>query len=133
MILSQSACSSCKSKEVCSIFDSKEKLITLKTDSADYRIGERVNVVLEEKTGTLAVLFAYVIPFIVMIIILVIGFYTKMNEPVIGGLVLVSLILYYIILYLFRDLFNKKVTFKVEKISNNDFQLPNENNLNYEV
>jgi len=115
MIISESACSSCKSKKVCSISEMKEKLIYIDCNDNLYRIGDRVIVFLEEKMGAFAVVFAYFLPFIVMITILLIGYYNKLSEPFMGLSVLLSLALYFFILYLFRNPLSKKITFKVEK------------------
>ena len=115
MIISESACSSCKSKKVCSISEIKEKLIHTETSDKTYKIGDKVNVFLEEKMGAIAVIFAYVIPFIVMISILVIGYSIKLSEPIMGGAVIISLSIYYVTLYVFRSQFSKRMTFRVEK------------------
>jgi len=115
MIISESACSSCKSKKVCAISEIKEKIIRVETNDKAYKIGDNVTVFLEEKMGAIAVIFAYVLPFIVMITILVIGSLLKLSEPVIGGIVIVSLLIYYIALYLFKNQFNKRMTFRIGK------------------
>jgi positive regulator of sigma E activity len=115
MIISESACSACKSKKVCTISDMKEKSIYLKTNNQSYKVGEKVNVIMEEKLGFYATIFAYVLPFILMISILLIGTYSKMSEPLMGILVIVFLVMYYLILYLFRKQFEKKMSFKIEK------------------
>lgn len=115
LIISKSACSSCKSKKSCSISEIKEKMIYVDTNDKSFRNGDRVNVLLEEKMGNLAVVFAYVLPFLVMISILIIGSYSKVSEPVMGAGVVIALTLYFTVLYLFRKQLGKKMTFKVEK------------------
>ncbi len=57
-------------------------MIYVDTNDKSFRNGDRVNVLLEEKMGNLAVVFAYVLPFLVMISILIIGSYSKVSEPV---------------------------------------------------
>lgn len=120
MIISESACSSCKSKKICSISEIKEKLIYIESPDGSYRTGDKVTVFLEEKMGAFAVVFAYFLPFIIMISTLFFGYYNKVSEPVMGLSVLLSLALYFLALYLFRDRFSKKVTFKVKKQNIND-------------
>jgi len=115
MIISESACSSCKSKKVCSISEIKEKLICIETNDKTYKIGDNVTVFLEEKMGAIAVVFAYVLPFVLMISILIACYLLKLSEPVMGGAVIVSLTVYYIALYLFRNQFDKRMSFRVEK------------------
>ncbi|MHC1704483.1 MAG: SoxR reducing system RseC family protein [Tenuifilaceae bacterium] len=118
LILSESACSSCKSKKVCSISEIKEKIITIKTNDKSYHTGDQVNVLLEEKMGIIAMLVAYFIPFVIMMLVLSVCYLTKMSEPVMGIAVFISLILYYFTIYLVRDSFNKQMVFKLEKIEN---------------
>ncbi|OIP02020.1 MAG: hypothetical protein AUJ97_06480 [Bacteroidetes bacterium CG2_30_32_10] len=115
MIVSESACSACKSKKVCSISEMKEKIISVKSDHQIFKIGDKVNVMMEEKIGTYAILFAYVIPFVIMISILIFGYYDKMSEPMMGISVIAFLVLYYLIIYLLRAQFDKKIIFKLEK------------------
>ena len=115
MIISESACSSCKSKKVCSISEIKEKLIRIETNYKTYKIGDKVTVFLEEKMGVIAVIFAYVLPLVLMISILVAGYLLKFSEPILGGAVIVSLSVYYIALYIFRKQFDKRMSFRVEK------------------
>ncbi len=119
MIISESACSSCKSKKVCSISEIKEKLIYLESPDISYRTGDKVIVFLEEQMGAFAVIFAYVLPFFIMVSVLFIGYYSQISEPMMGLLVLLALTLYFVVLYLFRNQFSKKVTFKVERQNNN--------------
>jgi positive regulator of sigma E activity len=119
MIISESACSSCKSKKVCSISEIKEKLVYVDKFEGLYQIGDKVTVFLEEKMGAYAVVFTYVLPFIIMITILLLGYNNNVSEPVMGLSVLLSLAIYFYILYLFRDQFRKKVGFSVEKLNNN--------------
>ena len=115
MIVSESACSACKSKKVCSFSEMKEKIISVKSDHQIFKIGDKVNVMMEEKIGTYAILFAYVIPFVIMISILIFGYYDKMSEPMMGISVIAFLVLYYLIIYLLRAQFDKKIIFKLEK------------------
>jgi len=115
MIVSESACSACKSKKVCSISEMKEKIISVKSDHQIFKIGDKVNVMMEEKIGTYAILFAYVIPFVIMISILIFGYYDKMSEPMMGISVIAFLVLYYLIIYLLRAQFDRKIIFKLEK------------------
>ena len=117
MIISESACSSCKSKKVCSISEVKEKLIYIESNDNSYHIGDKVTVFLEEKMGAYAVVFAYALPFFVMVSALFIGYYNHASEPIMGLSVLISLSLYFIIVYLFRNQLGKKITFKVEKLN----------------
>ncbi len=116
MIITQSACAACKSKKVCFVSEMKEKIIKVRHHNQSFNVGEEVRVVMEEKTGIYAVLFAYVLPFIIMISILIAGYYSKMKELLMGLLVISFLAVYYSLIYLFRKQFDKKMSFRIEKI-----------------
>ena len=116
LIFSESGCSSCKSKNYCSVAESKEKIIRINKYGHPFKVGDQVNVTIEEKTGLLAILFAYLIPFVVMISFLLIGYYYKMNEPLMGLGVIGLLTIYYIIIYTLRGFFGKRITFSIEEL-----------------
>lgn len=116
MIIAQSACAACKSKKVCFVSEMKEKVIKVRHHNQSFIVGEEVKVVMKEKTGIYAVIFAYVLPFIIMISILIAGYYSKMKELFMGLLVISFLALYFSLIYLFRKQFDKKMSFRIEKI-----------------
>jgi sigma-E factor negative regulatory protein RseC len=118
MIISESACSACKSKKVCTVSGMKEKVIHLKPDKQLFHPGEKVQVVMEEKTGFYATILAYIGPFVVMMSVLLVGTSLKMSEPLMGILVIVFLVIYFFILSLFRKRFEKMVSFIIRKQNN---------------
>ncbi len=120
-IISESACSSCKSKKVCSVSEIKEKVIYIEDTDNSFQMGETVNVYIEERMGAFAVIVAYGLPFLLMVLVLFIGYYNKLSEPIMGLSVVVLLTIYYTSLYLLRNQIGKKVTFKVEKLNNSIF------------
>lgn len=120
-IISESACASCKSKKMCSISEIKEKVIYIENTDNTYKIGENVNVYLHERMGAYAVFFAYGLPFILMVLVLFIGYYQKFSEPIMGLSVISLLTIYYLSLYFFRNQIGKKVSFKVEKLKEIDY------------
>ena len=66
-IVQTSACASCSIKGHCSSADTKEKLIDVIDESSSYQPGDRVWVVGELSMGVMAVLLAFVFPFLVLI------------------------------------------------------------------
>lgn len=78
------------------------------------QVGEEVEVVVRETAGWLAVVLAYVIPFL-LLVVAVAGF-AKIgwSEARAGTAALASVALYYCILRLFRDKLQRKFTFYVE-------------------
>ena len=67
-IVQTSACAACSAKGHCSSADSKDKIIDI-TDvtAASYQVGERVMVIGETSMGMMAVVLAFVLPFVLLI------------------------------------------------------------------
>lgn len=119
-IIQKSACSSCSVAQHCNAAESKEKIIDVYQlgHSIDYQIGETVNVYVSERMGKNAVMLAFVFPFVVMLLFMYLAYrMVSGNELVAAGVGLASLIVYYIVLYLFRKKLNDTFTFFIEPIS----------------
>ena len=66
-ILSKSACASCNIKGACNMSEMKEKIININTPKAnDFQIGQNVMVSMGLGQANKAVVFAYVIPTIIL-------------------------------------------------------------------
>jgi sigma-E factor negative regulatory protein RseC len=109
-----SACSACHAKGFCASAEAKEKFIDCDTDGETYQTGDRVEVMVQERLGMKAVLIAYVLPFVV--IILTLAFLTPyMSEPVVGIVALAAAAGYFLILALASKRLRKVFTFKVRR------------------
>lgn len=119
-IIQASACAACSVKGLCSSAESKEKIVEIIDDKADnYKIGDVVNICGTTTMGLKAVTWAFVIPFLIILVTLFISFtLTKGNETLSGLFSILALIPYYIILYLMRDKMSKKFSFKLKPINN---------------
>ena len=114
-IIQMSACSSCHAKGACSAADMDEKFVDVESADDSLRIGDQVNIVGESSTGLLAVLLAFVIPFMLIITSLFVLRNIVPNEAVSGTVSLALLIPYYIILSLFNKKLKRKLQFRIEK------------------
>lgn len=107
-IESVSACAACHAKGMCTLSDKEEKLIDIESPAAvDKKVGDVVTVVVTQQRGMQAVVLAYILPAIVVILSLV-GLLKIVSEPVAIILSLLSLAVYYILLYLFRNRISSK-------------------------
>lgn len=114
-IIQMSACSSCHAKGACSAADMDEKFVDVESSDDTLRIGDMVNIVGESSTGLLAVLLAFVIPFMLILTSLFVLRDIVPNEAVSGTVSLALLIPYYIILSLFNKKLKRKLQFRIEK------------------
>jgi sigma-E factor negative regulatory protein RseC len=114
-IISLSACASCKSKSMCQMSGSKEKIIDVPVpDSEKYSIGQSVNIVMQQQLGLKAVFLAYVMPFLVCIIALFGLSFAFDNELVYGGGAILATTLYFIGLKWFSDKLSKVFVWYLE-------------------
>ena len=114
-ILSLSACAECHAKGMCGIADSEIKEISVPTDPySDHKPGDEVEVMLKKSMGLKAVWISYVIPlFILMILILSLSSVT-VHEVYTGLGAIAGVVLYYIVIYIFRDRLSKDFVFYIK-------------------
>ena len=118
-IVQTSACSTCSIKGHCNASESKEKLIDVYDQNAtDFHIGQNVMVMGTTSMGMQAVILAFGVPFIVLFITLYITMQITDNELISALLGLLSLIPYYIILYINKGRLRKKFSFDIKPINN---------------
>ncbi len=134
-IVQTSACASCKAKAMCASAESKEKEIlalyvgdeTMRREDEiqDIKIGDEVVVKVQQKMGWKAVLLAYILPFVVMMSVIVLGNEAirllgdvaigKNSEAIIGTAALCAMGVYYIVLGFFKDKIQKEFSFTASK------------------
>ena len=109
-------CEGCKAQSACGVSDSNDKEIEIMNPTQSFQLNESVDVMLKRELGLKAVFWAYVFPFILMIIVLVAtSFFFK--EWVSGLLSLFILIPYYFLLYVMKDSFQKAFQVSILKFN----------------
>ncbi|NOR75572.1 MAG: Fis family transcriptional regulator [Draconibacterium sp.] len=116
-IVNQSACSSCHANGACSVSDIQDKEIEITQFRNNYKLGQEVTILFKESKGFVALLYGYILPFILVLLTLVFTIEISGNELIGGLLSLAILIPYYITLYIFRHLLKKVFNFEVEEIN----------------
>ncbi len=113
--VSHASCSSCHAKGACSISEVDSKYVEVKTSEKEYKIGEPVTIVLEQKMGFKALWFGYIIPLIVLLIGVIVT-YSITGKDGLAGLVAIGLLPpYYLLLYFYRDTLKNKFEFTLKK------------------
>ena len=109
-----SACAGCHAAKMCMASEHKEKRIE-GVMLSPMQAGDEVEVQVKEQLGWLAVVLAYVVPFL-LLVAAVAGFNRLgWSEAQSGTSALASVAVYYVILRLFRDKLQRKFTFEVRK------------------
>ena len=113
----KAACSECHAASVCLVSDKKDKIIEVNDHAGHFSMQEDVLVSAQSSMGLFAVVIAYAIPLLAVILSVIAGIYLGKSE-VIGGLAALSvLVIYYFVLYLLRDRIKKNLLFTISKIA----------------
>ncbi len=116
-IVQTSACASCSIKGHCTSADTKEKLIDVTDIHADaYRPGDRVWVVGTLSMGMHAVMLAFGVPLVLMIVLLFVLMDAWDNELMAVGGTMFVMANYYFILWLNRAKLKKQFAFHVQPV-----------------
>lgn len=114
-ILSETACSSCHAKGVCNVSDSESKYIDVSVDEKGFNVGDSVLVSMCTTDGYRALFFAYILPFILVFVGLIV-FLLFFNELLSGLLSLGLLIPYYSLLFILKQRLSNSFTFSLKRL-----------------
>lgn len=115
-IVSESACSSCHAKGLCSLGESKTKAIQVPTRGWDnYQIGDEVTVTLKASMGHKAVWIAYMIPLALLIAVLLILSGCGVGELASGLWALGAVAVYYLFIRLFGKRLKNEYIFNIKQ------------------
>lgn len=114
-IVQVAACAECKAKSLCVSSESKEKVIEVKGSYPNLKVGDAVKVCGSMQMGRRAVLLAFTLP---MVMLLLIGFVClgilNMSEGWVMLLMLLSLTVYFSVMYLLRGRIEREFRFWIE-------------------
>lgn len=115
LIVQNSACSNCDVKGACTVSDHPEKIIHIESSDLSFKVGEKVILFGRQSIGLYAVLLAFVLPFILILITLLILQSFAINEATSGIASLLILVPYYIILSFFNKKLKRNFKFEIKK------------------
>ena len=115
-IVQTSACAACSAKGLCNASESKEKLIDVYEVKDTYQVGEEVVLCGSTSMGMRAVLLAFGLPVLFLLVSLFVAMKVTDGDSLIAALVaLIVIVPYYGTVYLYRDRLNKTFSFAIEK------------------
>lgn len=112
----QSACAACHAKGLCSEQGSR-KVIEADSDNPElFSIGDTARVALRSNRMALqSVVWGYVLPFVVLIVALVVAKMLGATDGIAALATLLSVALYYVVLYALRHYFERNIKFTITK------------------
>ena len=116
-ILQASACAACKVASKCHTAESKEKIIDVTVEGHEafnWKKGQAVTVCTSGTMAGRALLLGFGVPLLIMLIVLVATLAAGCSEGMAALLMIVSLIPYYIGLWLFRNRIARTISFQIE-------------------
>ena len=114
-IVSESACAACHAKGVCGAADQEEKYIDVDLPDPGFHEGDPVRVEVARNLGIKAVGLGYIYPFLLVMVVLIGLLTAGMTELRAGLAALISLLPYYLLLFLFRRKIGSTFTFSLKK------------------
>lgn len=111
-----SACAACHVKSLCVASDKSEKIVDAAVVAGDFTVGEEVMVIGRKQIGIVAILLAYVVPFLLVVATLFVSAQFVDKEWIAGTLALLVLMPYLVVLRLINNKIKAKFQFYVSKI-----------------
>ena len=116
-IISSSACSSCHAAGFCALGEKAEKIVEVQTDPYGFHeVGDEVNLILKATAGLKAVWLAYAIPVVLLMLTILLMIKTGFGELTSALTGLGVVVLWYLVLWLFRKKLRNEYVFKIEKL-----------------
>jgi sigma-E factor negative regulatory protein RseC len=114
-IVQKSACAECHAKTACNLYDVKEKIVEMTDFYQSIKVGDTVRIEGSFTMGLKAVVYAFVIPLVLIFSVsfLILSFFQ--SEFLIGLSVMITLVVYYFVLYLLKEQLRSKFKFRLSK------------------
>ena len=113
-ITQSSACGGCLVRNMCRAAESKEKLVEVDMTGAEsLSVGQTVTVVAGERMGMTAVLLAFGLPLLLLLIALIAAMRVSGSEKIAAIASIGVLVPYYIVLFLCRGRIKKDFGFRI--------------------
>lgn len=123
-ILQKSACSDCHAVGYCTSSDVREKSVKIRNNTGLFSVNERVIIEGKTSTGYKAVLWAYIMPLIVLVVAIILSTTVfHLSEIKAASISFLSLAPYYVIIYLLRDKMAKKFIFSIKKTDPTNYSI----------
>lgn len=118
-IFQASACSGCQANSLCLSSDKVEKIIDINSFSGNFKPGQSVIVTGQSGSGQKAVFLAYLMPLILLMASLVVSIkWVFPGKEGLAALIALAMpLVYYLILYPFRNVLKRSFIFKVRHVS----------------
>ena len=114
-ILQTSACAACKVASHCNAAESKEKIVDVyTTETRRWVVGQTVTVSASRNVISHAMMLAFALPLLLMVVTLVTVMLWTGDEGKAGLASMAVLVPYFLMVWLFRDRIGRKISFSID-------------------
>ena len=115
-IVQTSACAACKVAGHCNAAEAKEKLVDVfTTENTRWKVGDTVTVAASRQMATQALLLAFGLPLLIMLVVLLLVLTLTGREGLAAVCGLAVLLPYYGVLWLFKNRLQQRLAFWIEE------------------
>ena len=114
-LLSEGACGSCAASGLCGKASQEDKTVEVRAREGLYKPGDEVELVLGRGQSWRALLFSFLLPLSLLMIILLYLLRCGLSELAASGAALAALALYYLLLYLLRGRLASGYEFRIKQ------------------
>ncbi len=115
-ITQHSACSECHAASLCTTAEKKEKIIEVATTGFPVKKGDKVVISMSATAGHRAVWLTSILPLLLLVLTLFFTHLMGASELTLGLAALITMVVYYTILYFYRDRLRNQFKFTLKKI-----------------
>ena len=108
------ACEQCSQKSNCSLSQLSHRVVEVRKNNRKYHINDKVELEVSELSICYSIIFAYVVPLLCVLGMLVVGCLAGWSESICGICSLSILPVYYLFLKKLKNWFKKSVTIKIK-------------------
>ncbi len=112
------ACGSCHMKDYCGGDQDERQEFEVAADG--YSVGEEVLLHMSTSTGLRAVLLAYIVPFLLLVIVLIASLQLGLSESIAGIVSLLTTATYYMLLKLFATDIKDQFSIQIQKLQGHE-------------
>ncbi|HUS85907.1 MAG TPA: SoxR reducing system RseC family protein [Bacteroidales bacterium] len=113
-IMTHPSCTGCMASGICDV-SGKDKKVIKALRTLDVKPGDHVMVMMERSMGLRALFLGYLLPFLIVIFLLILLTSLAVTELVAGLSALLSLVPYYLALYLSKEKISKNFSFIIKE------------------
>ena len=112
-ITQQPACAACRAASHCHAAENKEKIITVHGSYPHLQVGDKVTVTAPSSQGHKAVMWAFSLPLLLLLAVLVVAIAAGASELLAVILAIATIAIYYLALYMLRKRISPTFSFEI--------------------